>query len=90
MESCGESNSVKYHFQHDPTVLDNGILMLFDNMGRPEQSSIIEFDPVTNHVIWLYRGTNGAPFLSRTYGTAMRLPNGNMPITKPNNGAHSK
>lgn len=85
MESCGESDSAKYHFQHDPTVLENGTLMLFDNMGRPEQSNIIEFDPVTNHVIWLYRGTNGEPLFSRTCGIAMRLPNGNTPIPEPDN-----
>jgi len=43
--------------QHDPKVLQNGNLLLFDNQSSASGSSVIEFDPKTGEGKWEYRGT---------------------------------
>jgi len=72
--------------QHDPKILDDGHLLLFDNRGRPGRSSVIEFDLVTGRPVWQYRGSEENPFFSKHLGTAQRLPNGNTLITESNSG----
>ena len=72
--------------QHDPKVLENGNLLVFDNAGRGEASTVLELDPVTGKTVWEYRGSEDAPFYSRTCGTAERLPNGNTLITESDSG----
>ncbi len=75
-----------FRFQHDPTVLDNGNLLLFDNRGRGEASTIYELDPATGETAWSYRGTAEHPFYSKTCGTAYRLAGGNTLITESDAG----
>jgi hypothetical protein len=72
--------------QHDPQPLKNGNLLVFDNAGRPGRSSVMEIDPVTREVIWLYRGTPERPFYSFTCGTSERLPNENTLIVESDQG----
>jgi len=72
-------------YQHDPTVLDNGHMLLFDNRGDRGSSRVIEFDPVTQEVHWAYRGSESG-FYSECCGTNQRLPNGNTLITETNHG----
>jgi len=72
--------------QHDPKVLANGNLLLFDNLGNPDESSVIELDPSTGTTRWAYRGSTTAPFFSKSCGTAQRLPNGNTLVTESDNG----
>jgi hypothetical protein len=72
--------------QHDPTILENGHLLLFDNRGTPGQSSVIEFDLVSGRIVWQYRGSKKEPFFSQFLGTAQRLPNGDTLITESNSG----
>ena len=72
--------------QHDPKILANGNLLLFDNSGRPEQSSVQEYDPASMELVWEYRGTKEQPFYSEWCGTAQRLPNGNTLITESDFG----
>lgn len=72
--------------QHDPQVLENGNLLVFDNAGRGQASSVLELDPVTGATVWEYRGTPAAPFYSATCGTAQRLANGNTLITESDSG----
>jgi hypothetical protein len=72
--------------QHDPTVLPDGSIMLFDNMGRPGKlSRVIKFDPRSMLMKWQYHGINGE-LHSKTCGTARLLPNGNILITESDNG----
>lgn len=68
--------------QHQPTVLDNGNLLLFDNSGFFGKSQILEFDPATQKLAWWYRGTPQAPFDSWHSGSSQRLPNGNTLISE--------
>jgi len=63
--------------QHDPTFLDNGHLLLFDNYGSPQGSRVLEYDPQTQAFPWSYPGENGTPFYSEVRGMCQRLPNGN-------------
>lgn len=72
--------------QHEPTALQNGNLLLFDNMGHDLRSKVIEFNPLTKEVVWAYRGSETEPFFSKTLGSCQRLPNGNTLITESNNG----
>ncbi|HNT86460.1 MAG TPA: arylsulfotransferase family protein, partial [Candidatus Hydrogenedentes bacterium] len=76
----------KFRRQHDPQVLENGNLLLFDNRGLPGQSRVLEFDPDDMSLVWSYQGTEAAPFYSRTCGVCQRLPNGNTLITETDNG----
>jgi len=72
--------------QHQPTVLDNGNILLFDNKGHLGRSKVIEFDPATRRTAWSYEGTAENGFYSETCGTAQRLPNGNTLVTQSDSG----
>lgn len=72
--------------QHQPTILANGNMLLFDNNNAPGQSEVIEFDPFTQQVLWSYTGTTDGPFYTPNCGSSERLPNGNTLITESNNG----
>ncbi|MCP4662486.1 MAG: hypothetical protein GY856_44380 [bacterium] len=66
---------------HHPSLLENGNILLFSN-GR-EKSRILEIDPLTNAVVWVYESED---FYSRTRGSCQRLPNGNTLITESDKG----
>jgi len=72
--------------QHDPKVLDNGNIMLFDNKGDDGKSKIVEFDPVTLELEWAYRGTHECVFFTMMCGASHRLPNGNTIISESDYG----
>ncbi|GII65924.1 hypothetical protein Skr01_60090 [Sphaerisporangium krabiense] len=70
-------------FQHNPTWLDNGHILLLDNQRvstrwmPPDSSRVIEVDPETKKVVWEYRTENPVDFHNTYMGGAERLPNGN-------------
>jgi hypothetical protein len=72
--------------QHQPTLLDNGRMLLFDNCGHPGGSKVVEFDPFTGTVHWSYEGNEENGFDSPVLGSCSRLPNGNTLITDSVNG----
>jgi hypothetical protein len=76
----------RFALQHDPTITDDGRLMVFDNNWNRGRSSVTVTDPATLAVEWRYAGSPDRPFFSRTCGTAARLPNGNTLITESDNG----
>jgi hypothetical protein len=63
--------------QHDPSFLDNGHLLVFDNLGSHRGSRVLEYDVQTQAFPWVYPGETGKPFLSKIRGMAQRLRNGN-------------
>jgi hypothetical protein len=75
-----------WHAQHDPSFLDNGHLLLFDNLGSPRGSRVLEYDPRSQAFPWAYPGENGTRFLSRIRGMTQRLPNGNTLIVNSDGG----
>ena len=66
---------------HNPTLLDNGNLLIFDNGSFRGWSRVIELDPVTRHIVWEYKGDPPESFFSSSRGSSQRLPNGNTLIT---------
>ncbi len=72
--------------QHQPTVLDEGSILLFDNAPERKASRVIEFDPVEMELEWFYGGSETSPFYSETCGSNQRLPNGNTLITETDRG----
>jgi hypothetical protein len=72
--------------QHQPTLLSNGNMLIFDNRGFSEQSTILEFDPNSRDIKWFYRGTKDDPFFTLTCGSCQRLFNGNTLITESESG----
>jgi Spy/CpxP family protein refolding chaperone len=75
-----------FNRQHDPSVLANGKLLLFDNNPRDQSSRILELDPATGEQAWLYTGSEDEPFFSATCGAAQRLANGNTVVTESDYG----
>ncbi len=87
LEGAGEPPGARtWQSQHDPTVLANGNLLIFDNAGQAGRSKVLEYDPRSGAVVWRYAGTADDPLDSATCGTAQRLDNGNTLITESDNG----
>ncbi len=66
--------------QHNPVMLDNGRVLLFDNGPHKSgftHSRVIEVDPATNEIAWEYRGDPPISFYSYHISGAERQPNGN-------------
>lgn len=81
-----ESKSVKWVMrggwqrQHDPDLLENGNLLLYDNRGLDDKhgySHILELAPDTGRVVWSYVGSSKDSFSATKWGGEQRLPNGN-------------
>lgn len=75
-----------WNVQHQPTVLENGNLLLFDNSEKTGKSRIIEFNPLTQEIVWSYRGDRKNTFYTGIIGSNQRLPNGNTLITESETG----
>ena len=74
--------------QHDPDMLPNGNLLIFDNNGRKVvggKSSILEYNPTQEEVVWLYTGQEHR-FDSNIRGVQQKLSNGNVLITESQGG----
>lgn len=75
--------------QHDPDLLANGNVLLFDNQGHVGPGGItrvIEVDPNTQEIVWTYAGTPEKPFESEVRSSQARLANGNTLITESDGG----
>ena len=75
--------------QHDPDLLANGNILLFDNQGHVGPGGItrvIEVDPKTQEIVWTYAGTPEEPFESEVRSSQARLANGNTLITESDGG----
>jgi hypothetical protein len=75
--------------QHDPDILADGNLLMFDNrgnFGHNGESRVIEVDPGSGKVVWHYSGSSGHFFQSMIRGDQERLPNGDTLITESDGG----
>ena len=72
--------------QHDPTLLANGHILLFDNHGDRGQSRVLELNPLTDEIAWDYYGNEENPFVTHCCGANQRLPNGSTLITETDAG----
>ncbi len=71
---------------HDAQVLENGHILLFDNGLSRGWSRAIELDPLTNKIVWEYRGRPPESFFTVGRGSAQRLPNGNTLLAESDRG----
>jgi len=72
--------------QHQPTLLPNGRLLIFDNRGADGLTRVLEFDTDTEEIVWEFRGQPDLPLSSPEAGSAQRLGNGNTLITESERG----
>jgi len=75
-----------WRHQHQPTLLENGNILIFDNKDHDNASAVKEFNPFSQKIAWVYQGSPERPFFSITCGSNQRLPNGNTLITETDNG----
>ncbi len=75
-----------WSFQHEPSIMPNGNILLFDNVGENGRSKVIEFDPTTQKTIWTYSDSAQTPLFSSTSGASYRLSNSNTLIVESNRG----
>jgi len=71
---------------HNPSLLENGNILVFDNGAFRKYSRVLELNPESGKIIWEYKATPPGSFFSRTMGSAQRLPNGNTLITEGEKG----
>ena len=69
-------------FQHAPTALANGNLLILDNGPHRLDASlpfsrVIEVNPATKETVWSYQDLPVTNFFTPRQGNAQRLPNGN-------------
>ncbi len=79
----------QWRSQHDPDILANGNILLFDNTGHRGEggrSRVIEIDPATGGLVWQYAGNADERFDSVIRAAQQPLPNGNVLITESNSG----
>ncbi|MHA1565353.1 MAG: aryl-sulfate sulfotransferase [Alphaproteobacteria bacterium] len=77
--------------QHNPTCLDNGNILVFDNGAHRayttiDYSRVIEVDPNTGVIDWEYKENPVYDFCSFICSGAQRLPNGNTLICECTKG----
>ena len=73
--------------QHDPNMLPNGNVLIFDNGSHRRDAGLpfsraIEVNPATNEIVWEYADNPAYNFFSSYISGARRLPNGNTLITE--------
>jgi hypothetical protein len=77
----------QWRMQHAAGLLENGHLLLFDNLGTMREASrVLEVEPFTQEVVWQYGDAPGEDLYSRTSGSVRRLPNGDSLVTESNYG----
>jgi len=74
--------------QHSAKLLNNGNILIFDNFYTKTLSRVIEFDPLSQKIIWDFKTSENAEnkFFSGLIGECYRLPNNNTLITESTNG----
>ncbi len=78
-----------FRMQHQPTVLDSGNLLVFDNFDYrrgPEMSRVVEIDPVSREIHWEFHSTESFAFFSKSGGSNAQLENGNILISETRKG----
>jgi hypothetical protein len=74
-----------WHRQHDPDLLANGNILLFDNRGdwaRGGRSRVLQIDPQTSEIVWNWPSSKGGELWSSYRAEQQMLPNGNVLINE--------
>ena len=79
-----------FHRQHEPSLLPDGRMLLFDNQGgsagRSRRSRVVALDPRVSSIETLWPPP-GMTFSSQQMGTVARLENGNLLAIESERGA---
>ncbi|MGW4371813.1 arylsulfotransferase family protein [Nocardia takedensis] len=67
--------------QHQPTMLADGNLLVFDNGRHRDHSRVLEIDPAHRTVMWQYRANPPRTLFCPVAGGAQPLPGGNVLIS---------
>ena len=71
----------EFSHQHNPTQLENGNFLVFDNGEHRIRGScysrVVELNPENNEIVWQYRGDPPLSLFSTGISGAQRLPNNN-------------
>ncbi len=73
-------------YQHMPTMLPNGNILVFDNGTNRGYSRVVELNPRNRTLVWTYPPKGQPGFFSKWRGSAQRLANGNTLICDSDNG----
>ena len=79
----------QWHRQHDPDLLSNGRVIVFDNQGdfaSGGSSRVVEVDPHSGGILWQFPSTPAATLYSDLRGGQQVLDNGNVLITESTAG----
>ncbi len=69
--------------QHEPSVLPDGRLLLFDNRGGEGGGSrIVKVNPASGEIVWSWSGEPPGTLRSEIGGACARLPGGNLLISE--------
>lgn len=68
--------------QHQPTLLANGNLLIYDNGVAQNRSRILEIDPHSRSIVW----ESEVDFFSASSGGSEKLSNGNVLVTDSDSG----
>jgi len=73
-------------WQHMPTMLQNGNILIYDNGAHRKYSRVIEIDPLEEEIVWQYLAQPPKAFYSKLRGSNQRLANGNTLICESQTG----
>ena len=85
-EILGVWGEGELEWPHDPTMVENGDILVFDNGVLRGWSRVVEVDPLTGDIAWEYAADPPESFYSYEKGSAQRLPNGNTLVCDGDNG----
>ena len=71
---------------HQPVLLENGNILIFDNGTHRQYSRVIELNPSAGKIVWQYTAEPPESFFSVMMGGVQELPNGNILITESTKG----
>lgn len=72
--------------QHQPILLPNGNMILFDNNRFSDYSRVLEIEPFTENIVWYYMGTPPNSFFTEACGSIQPLENGNILVVESEAG----
>jgi hypothetical protein len=76
--------------QHDPTITEDGNILIFDNGEHRLRGScysrVVEMEPNKQQIVWEYRGSPPLSFFSTGISSAQRLANGNTLVCEGRTG----
>jgi hypothetical protein len=72
--------------QHQPSLTEEGGILVFDNGPRSRRSRLVEVDPRTSAITWEWIANPPGAFYSPVRGGVERLANGNLLVTSSERG----